>query len=271
MLRVVITSLLAILSFSLSAAGKEVNISGSTSVARIMDILAEEYNNSHGESFVAVQGVGSTAGITLVDKGVAEIGMSSRYLTEGEMSDDLAVIHFAYDGLAVIVNHTNPTENLSRQELYDIYKGKVTNWKQLGGPDRKIAVVTREASSGSRYSFETQLGLIRVIKDKQVSDINPNNLVVNSNSMVKSIVNNNVHAIGFVSEGSVDHSVKELKIDGVEANQQSIASGEYQLARPFILLYKKSEISENGKSFVSFVQSERAKKLISQYGYIPTK
>ncbi|MDG3085584.1 phosphate ABC transporter substrate-binding protein [Vibrio hannami] len=272
MFRLVFSSLLAALTISFAAHAEEINVSGSTSVARVMDVIAEDYNSTHPESYIAVQGVGSTAGVTLVKKGVAEIGMSSRYITEGELSGSDLIIHtFAYDGLAVVVNHANPVEDLSRQQLFDIYKGKITNWTQIGGADKPIAVVTREAASGSRYSFETLLGLTRVIKGKQVSDINPTNLVVNSNSMVKTIITNNPHAIGFVSEGSVDRSVKELKFEGVEATPKTIASGEYKLARPFIILYKEQNITEDALGFVTFIKSNRAKELITQYGYTPTK
>jgi phosphate transport system substrate-binding protein len=247
---------------------KEVNVSGSTSVARLMEVLAEQYNTAQSDTYIAVQGIGSTAGITLVKKGVSEIGMSSRYLTEAEQSSDLTVQPFAFDGLAVIVNHANDIADITREQLYQVYKGNISNWKQLGGSDKPIAVVTREASSGSRYSFESLLGLTKVINDKLVSDINPTNLVVNSNSMVKTIVTNNPHAIGFVSEGSVDRSVKALTFEGVSPNQQHIASGKYELSRPFILLFKTEKISEEGKNFVKYVHSAQAQSFIEQYGYI---
>jgi phosphate transport system substrate-binding protein len=195
--------------------------------------------------------------------------MSSRYLTEREKTEDLTTFPIAFDGLTLIVNHTNSVTNLTRQQVYDIYKGKITNWKALGGPDRRIAVVTREASSGSRYSFESLLGLIKVINDRQVTDINPTNLVVNSNSMVKTIVNHNPHAIGFVSDGSVDASVKELAFEGVEATPENIANRKYELARPFLIFYQQKTLPEGGNEFVDFLHSEQAKKLITQYGYTP--
>ncbi|POB71536.1 phosphate ABC transporter substrate-binding protein, partial [Vibrio vulnificus] len=135
----------------------------STSVARVMDVLAEEFNKSHTDSFIAVQGIGSTAGITMVNKGVVELGMSSRYLTESEKGEDLNVDLIAYDGLAVVINRSNTLSNLTQEQLYNIYKGKITNWKLVGGEDKPIAVVTRETSSGTRYSFESLLGLTRII------------------------------------------------------------------------------------------------------------
>lgn len=259
---------LALLLMAQLAFAQEINVSGSTSVARVMDVLAEDYNASHPDQYVAVQGVGSTAGIALLNKGVADIAMSSRYLTEGEEAENLAVFNIAFDGLAVVINQANDVTNLSREQLYDIYKGNITNWKQLGGADQKIAVVTREASSGSRYSFESLLGLTKVVNGREVSDISPNNLVVNSNSMVKTIVNHNKQAIGFISMGSVDRSVKAMTFEGVPANNQTVASGAYQLARPFIVLYLTDKIKPAAKAFVDYLHSQRAKELVNEYGYI---
>jgi phosphate transport system substrate-binding protein len=253
MFRVALATLLSAAMLIPGVSAKEISVSGSTSVTRVMDVLAEQFNNTHKDTYIAVQGIGSTAGITMVKKGISEIGMSSRYLTEGEKTEDLVTFPIAFDGLAIIVNHSNNLDNITRQQIYDIYKGKLTNWKELGGPDRRIAVVTREASSGSRYSFESLLGLVKVINDRQVSDISPTNLVVNSNSMVKTIVNHNPQAIGFVSGGSVDASVKELAFDGVKATTENIASRKYELARPFLILYKKDNLPKGGSEFIDFL------------------
>ena len=270
MLRFTVATLLAI-AVSLPTIAKEINISGSTSVARVMDVLAEEYNKTHPDDYVAVQGIGSSAGITMVNKGVAEIGMSSRYLTESEKGEDLNVYPIAYDGLAVVVNRTNSVENLSEQQLFDIYKGKIKNWKEVGGADQPIAVVTREASSGSRYSFESLLGLTKIVNDRLVSDISPNNLVVNSNSMVKTIVNHNTRAIGFISVGSVDRSIKAIQLDGIDPTSTNISNHKYKLARPFLVLYKVDKISDAGKGFIAFLRSEQGQKAIAGYGYTPVK
>ncbi|MDF2153420.1 phosphate ABC transporter substrate-binding protein [Vibrio sp. CAU 1672] len=271
MLRFTVAALFAIALSAPGALAKEVNISGSTSVARVMDILAEEYNKAHPEDYIAVQGIGSSAGITMVNKGVVELGMSSRYLTEREKGEDLNVFAIAYDGLAVVVNRSNKIENLTHQQLYDIYKGKITNWKQVGGEEKPIAVVTREASSGSRYSFESLLGLTKIVNNRLVSDIDPHNLVVNSNSMVKTIVNHNPHAIGFISVGSVDHSVKAIMYEGTEPSAKNISNHKYQLARPFLIFYKVGALDESGKRFVAFLKSEQGQNVIINYGYTPVK
>jgi phosphate transport system substrate-binding protein len=271
MFRVVITTLLSIIVLVPGLSAKEINVTGSTSVARVMDVLAEEFNATHEASYIAVQGIGSTAGISMVEKDVAEIGMSSRYLTEGEYNQGFTVFTIAYDGLSVIVNHANPLADISREQLYDIYKGKITNWKQLGGKDLPIAVVTREQSSGSRASFESLLGLTRIVNGHLISDINPTNLVVSSNSMVKTLINHNIQAIGFVSDGSIDSSVKELTLEGIMATPDTISNQQYRLARPFNIFYKKDKISSGALEFIDFLTSDRAMTLIRQYGYTSLK
>ncbi|MGR5206160.1 MULTISPECIES: phosphate ABC transporter substrate-binding protein [Vibrio] len=271
MLRLSMATLFAMVLSLPSAMAKEVSISGSTSVARVMDVLAEKYNKTHPNDYIAVQGIGSSAGITMVNKGVVELGMSSRYLTESEKGEDLNVFPIAFDGLAVVVNRTNSVDNLSEQQLFDIYKGKVNNWKQVGGTDQPIAVVTREGSSGSRYSFESLLGLTKIVNDRLVSDINPNSLVVNSNSMVKTIVNHNPHAIGFISVGSIDRSVKAIQFEGIAPTPNNIAAHKYKLARPFLILYKVDGLDKVGKNFMRFLKSKEGQKAIADYGYTPVK
>jgi phosphate transport system substrate-binding protein len=274
MLRVAFSLLIStlMLSFTMSsqAVAKEITVSGSTSVARIMDVLAEDYNASHSKNYIAVQGIGSTAGITLLKKGVADIAMSSRYLTEGELEEDLSVQLLAFDGLAIVVNLANPVKNLTREQLYKIYKGQITNWKALGGDDQRIAVVTREASSGSRYSFESLLGLTRVVNNRLVSDISASNLVVNSNSMVKTLVNHNTRAIGFISTGSVDQSIKAVTFEGVKSTAENISNGTYQLARPFLIIHYSDKASKAVQDFVTYLQSDRVREMVLNYGYIPS-
>lgn len=269
MFRVLMTLMLSTGLLASHAMANEVNVSGSTSVSRIMDVLAEDYNQTHPESYIAVQGIGSTAGLTLVQKGVIDVAMTSRYLTEREQSENYTVTQLAFDGLTVVVNPANPVDDLTREQLYKIYKGQITNWKELGGQDQTIAVVTREASSGTRYSFESLIGLTKVINDRSVSDINPNNLVVNSNSMVKTLVNHNKQAIGFISTGSVDRSVKAVTFEGVVGDNDTIAKGQYALSRPFLLVYNPEKLTNDAKAFLEFLTSDQAQVLIEEYGYTP--
>ncbi len=265
MFRVALASLLLVLSHT--SAAEQISIVGSTSVSRVMDILAEDYNKTSPVP-VAVQGIGSSAGITLVGKKVSELGMSSRYLTEEETHENLKVVTIAYDGLALVVHHANPVTNLTREQLTDIYHGNITNWKEVGGEDKKIAVVTRETASGTRYSFESLLGLTQIINEKLVSDINHENLVVNSNSMVKTLISNNPHAIGYVSIGSVDASIKPLTFEGVTPSAKTILDKKYELRRPFLVFYDTENVSETSLKFVDYLTTDTAQQIIEQSGYI---
>jgi phosphate transport system substrate-binding protein len=279
-IKLLLTALFINSAISLATTAKEITISGSTSVARLMDVLAEDYNATHPDTYIAVQGVGSTAGITLIKKRVADIAMSSRYLTEQELDKNLVVQLLAYDGLAIVVNLANPVKNLTREQVYKIYKGEITNWKQVGGNDRRIAVVTREASSGSRFSFESLMGLTRVVNNHLVSNISSSNLVVNSNSMMKTLISHNTQAIGFISTGSVDGSIKALTFQGIQPSPENISNGKYKLSRPFLLLHyidegniHKDNIDKDNPSvaaFTEYLKSDHVKALIRQYGYVPT-
>ncbi|KXF83269.1 substrate-binding domain-containing protein [Enterovibrio coralii] len=181
--------------FANAASEERLTLSGSTSVTYLIDVLSEHYEKETGD-IVEVQGTGSSAGILAVTKGISELGMSSRYLKSTEIMPDLETHVIAYDGLTLVVHPENPVKSLTSEQIAKIYRGNITNWNQVGGDDREIAVVSRELASGSRYSFETFMGLTRVYKGEQVSDVSPSLLVVNANSMVKTLVSNNIHAVG---------------------------------------------------------------------------
>lgn len=129
----------------------------------------------------------------------------------------------------------------------------------MGGNDQKIAVVTREASSGTRYSFESLMGLTKTVKDREVSDVAPTALVVNSNSMMKTLVNHNTQAVGFISIGSVDKSVKAIQFEKADPTSDNIAKHTYQLSRPFLILHYSDNADEQTKEFIAFLKSESAK------------
>lgn len=132
----------------------------------------------------------------------------------------------------------------------------------------KIAVVSRENASGSRFSFEDFMGLTQQIKGQTVSDINPQVLVVNTNGTVKSLVSRNKHALGYVSLGSVDDSIKALDFEGVSPTLENLESGKYQISRPFLMLYKEKKIKDSAKAFVDYVTSTSGQGLIEQRGYV---
>ncbi|PQJ62463.1 phosphate ABC transporter substrate-binding protein [Photobacterium angustum] len=269
MLKTVIRLLALSVCISFNVQAKEtVTVVGSTSVSHIMDVLADTYSSTHKNTTIEVQGIGSTAGINAVKQGAAEIGMSSRVISRAELDDNYKAVTIAHDGIALVVNKANPVTNLTREQLIGIYQGKITNWKSINGKDLDMAVVSRENASGSRFSFEHFMGLTKQVSGFTVSNISPRVLVVSTNGMVKSLVSRNEHAIGYVSLGSVDDSVKALSYDNVLPTTANIESGKYKIARPFLLMFKQKDLANDAQQFIKFVLSNQAQSIIKDKGYV---
>jgi phosphate transport system substrate-binding protein len=233
-------------------------VAGSTSVEPFAELLAEEYMSRHPESHIYVQGGGSTAGIEAAITGAANIGMSSRNLIGDEKK--LHAVTIAKDAIAVIVHPSSPIEDLSLDQIREVFSGKITNLKELGGPNRPIDIVTREEGSGTRESFQ------KFVMGKE--DISLGALVQDSNGAVRQVVASNHNAIGYISLGLVNEQVRALKISGVKPNLTEIDNGKYTLVRPFLFIFKEEPLGE-AKSFLEFVLSPLAQKLLLQEGLVP--
>ncbi|MEG1310702.1 MAG: substrate-binding domain-containing protein, partial [Romboutsia sp.] len=136
----------------------KVTISGSTSVGPVMEVIAEEFQAKNEGITVEIQQVGSSAGIKNTIEGTSEIGMSSRDIKDEEKSAGLKETEIALDGISLITNKNNEVKNLTLQQVKDIYTGKVTNWKEVGGKDAPIVVLSREDGSGTRDGFQEKVG-----------------------------------------------------------------------------------------------------------------
>ena len=246
-----------------SAKETKVTISGSTSVGSPMEKLAEAFEDKNSGVKVEVQQLGSSAGIKNAIEGVSEIGMSSRDLKDEEKSSGLKETIIATDGIAVITNKANKVTDLTLDQVKDIYTGKITNWKEVGGEDAPIVVVSREDGSGTRDGFQEKVGFEseELIKDAQISDGSGN---------IKSTVEGNVNAIGYISFGYVDEAVNAVKVDGVEINHETVANNEYVIARPFILVNKDC-ISDNAQALIDFILSDEGQSILEEKGFIRVK
>ncbi len=233
-------------------------VAGSTSVQPFAELLAEEYMPRHPETHIYVQGGGSTAGIEAAITGAANIGMSSRNLIGDEKK--LYTVTIAKDAIAIIVHPVNPIENLSLDQARDIFAGKIENWKVLGGRDHPIDIVTREEGSGTRESFQ------KFVMRKE--DISLGALVQDSNGAVRQVIATDPNAIGYMSLGLVNDQVKALKISGVEPSLKNVYNGEYTLVRPFLFVFN-AEPAGPTKSFLDFVLSPPAQKLLLKEGLVP--
>jgi len=233
-------------------------VAGSTSVEPFAELLAEEYMSHHPQSHIYVQGGGSTAGIEAVMTSAANIGMSSRNLIGDEKK--LYVVTIAKDAIAIIVNPKNPVQDLSLDQIRQVFSGNISNWKEVGGPSRPIVLVTREEGSGTRESFQ------KFVMGKE--DIDLGALVQDSNGAVRQVVGSNHDAIGYISLGLVNDQVKALKISGVDPNLTDIDRGKYTLVRPFLFVFKEEPKGE-AKSFLEFVLSPSAQEVLLKEGLVP--
>lgn len=247
-----------------AAASKEtatISVSGSTSVGPSMEKIAERFEKANEGVSVEIQQIGSSAGIKNAIDGVSEIGMASRDLKEEEKSAGLQETKIAIDGIAVITNKNNPVKNLTTDQVKDIYTGKITNWKEVGGNDAPIVVVSREEGSGTRDGFQEIVGFesTELLKDAQVSDGSGN---------IKSTVEGNENSIGYISFGYVDDAINALKVNDVEPTADNVTNSSYPIARPFLLVDKQDGLSENGKKLIDFVLSEEGQQIMEDEGFI---
>jgi phosphate transport system substrate-binding protein len=232
-------------------------IAGSTSVQPFAEVLAQDYMASHPGVTIDVQGGGSAAGIMATQSGTTDIGMSSRNLQGNETS--LWSIEIARDGLAIIINPKNPIVNLTLQQVADIYDGKITNWSELGGKKSDIDVFTREDGSGTRSSFES------LVMGK--NQIMARAMVENSNGAIRQLVADDAAAIGFISLGLVDNTVKAVELDDIVPSREHVVDGTYNLSRPFLFLTLK-EPTGLVKDFIDFTMSSEGQKILYDQGLI---
>ena len=241
-----------------------VSLNGSTSMEPFVNGLSEAIREVYPNLVLEPQFTGSGAGIEAVTNGTADIGNSSRSLTDEEKAGGLEENIVAIDGIAVIVHPDNDVEDLTTDQLKKIYTGEITNWSEVGGVDEAIVVVGREAGSGTRGAFEEILGVEDACKYAQ--ELNETGAVVAKGGETEG-------AIGYVSLDNVKDSVKALKLDGVEASEETIKDGSYSLQRPFVMATKGkiSEQSEAVQAIFEFIDSEAGQKVIEQVGLVSAK
>lgn len=238
-------------------------LAGSTSVQPFAELLAEEYAREHpSEPVINIQGGGSTAGIEAALSGTADVGMSSRALREAELAQGLSRQPIAYDAIAVVVHLDNPVSSLTSEQVRQIFAGELTNWNQLGGPERPITLITREEGSGTRGAFEELL-----MQDSRISD---RALRQDSNGAVRVIVHSDPAAIGYMSLGIVGTFVKPVALDGVQPTTRAAIEGQYPLVRPFLFVWR-GELSPPARRFVDYCLSPSAQAILSGEGLIPVE
>ena len=250
------------------SAKETISAVGSSSVTPLMEVFSETYMKNNSSVFIEVQGPGSSAGVKAAKNGSADLGMSSRNLKDSEKEPALKELTIALDGIAVVVNPKNDLQALTAEQVTSIYKGEITNWKEVGGADKPIVAITRDTASGTRGAFEDIMKLKKKISGKKVSAISQRAQVANGNGALKTMVASNPYAIGYISLGTVDSSVNALPIDGIQASVDNVKNGSYKVARPFLVLYKEGKPSAETQKFLDWMLTDEAQALVDQKGYI---
>lgn len=238
-----------------------VTIAGSTSVQPISEELASAFMGLNSGVRIEVSGGGSSAGVKAADSGAADIGAASRELKAEESGVTGIVI--AIDGIAVIIHPENPLSDLSFEQIQAIFRGEITNWSEVGGPNNNIVVVNREEGSGTRGAFHEI-----VVGDK--NDFASTAIIQNSTGAVREAVSNDVNAIGYVSLGGINDSIKPVKVNGVEPTVEKVKAKEYPVARPFNYVVKKgAQLSNEAQAFVDFILSDDGQAIVEENGLVP--
>jgi phosphate transport system substrate-binding protein len=231
--------------------------SGSTTVQPLAEKLAAAFKANNPDVNIVIQGGGSSVGIKAANDGTVDIGAASRELKSDE--PNLVKHLLARDGIAIIVPPSNPLTNLTKDQVIAIFAGNITNWSQVGGQNKAIDVVAREEGSGTRTAFEELVMGKALIKSDAI--LQP------SNGAVKTAVSSDPQAIGFISFGYIDSSVKALAINGVAATEENAKSGSYPIIRPLYFL-TKTQPTGLAKDFIDFCTGTEGQKIVAEEGYI---
>ena len=233
---------------------------GSTSMKNVIAALTEGFAEVEPGVTVSYDPTGSGAGITGAADKTLDIGLSSRALKDDEKADvDGTTI--ALDGIAIIVNNASKVEDLTVDQLKQMFTGEITNWAEVGGDDGEIVLIGREAGSGTRDGFES----IVDVKDscKYAQELTATGAVI-------SAVEANPLAIGYASLSAVGDTVKMVTVGGVECSEETVKDGSYEVQRPFVFVTNKSvTLSEQAQAFFDFATSADAADLIRTAGAVP--
>ncbi len=234
---------------------------GSTSMEKVIGALGEAFMEANPDTTFTYNPTGSGSGIQAVQEGRCDIGLSSRALKDAEKEAGLTETVLAYDGIAMIVNPANPVEDLSLEQIADIYTGKITNWSEVGGNDSQIVLIGREAGSGTRGGFEEIVGVVDACQYRQE---------LSSTGDVITTVAQNPDAIGYASLAAVKDTVKALKVAGVTPTEATVKDGTYTIQRPFVLATKTGEkLNDVAQAFFDYATSADAGEIIAAAGAVP--
>lgn len=245
-----------------TTSGEPVTAVGSTALQPLVEQAAKDFMAKNQGVQIQVQGGGSGTGLSQVASGAATIGNSDIFAEEkqGIPANELKDHKVAVVGMAAAVSPQVTVDNLSKQQLIDIFTGKITNWKEVGGPDLKVTLVNRPKSSGTRATFHKF-----ALDGKEEAE----GITEDSSGTVRKIIAETPGAIGYLALSYINDTVKPLKLDGVEANAENIATNKYPVWA-YEHMYTKGEPTGNAKAFLDYILSEETQqKTVKDLGFLP--
>ncbi len=250
-----------------AAEQEQIQITGSTTVGPIADAFVEAFKTIAPKTEITVTKSGSGNGAKALVDGTCQIATLSRFMKPEEFKKAvdngiMPVAHVvAMDGVAMVVHPSNPIKDLTKEQIQKIYTGKVTNWKQLGGPDKEIVKISRDTSSGTFETFHK----LAMEGEKIVGA-----KMVGSNPEMHKAVSGNTAAVGYLGLGFVDAKVKALTVEGVTPKEKTIVSGKYPISRPlFMFTNGYPKLGSTVHAFVTFYLTEKGQEIVREKGFIP--
>jgi len=264
----VLISLLLLFNVSPVNGAEKIVIDGSTTVGPIAKAFAEYYMSVNKDVNITVSESGSGNGAKSLINSVCDIADMSRFMKEKEFAAAVEkgvypTFHVvALDGLPILVHPSNPVKSLTLEQVKDIYLGKITNWKQVGGPDTKIVMISRDTNSGTYETFEK-----KVMNKAKIAE---GCEYVGSNGAVRARVQSTPAAIGYAGLGFVDKTVKALTINGVYPSKKTVISGTYPIARPlFMVTNGYPKMGSHVYQFITTYLSPKGQEIINRIGFVP--
>jgi phosphate transport system substrate-binding protein len=241
-------------------ASRTITEAGSTTVQPVAEKLAAAFMQKNPDVTITIQGGGSSVGIKSAADGTVDIGAASRELKSDEPK--LVTHLLARDGIAIIVHPSNAVTGLTKEQVVKIFAGEITNWSQVGGSSGTITVISREEGSGTRGAFEEMIMGTTLITE--------NAILQPSNGALRTAVSTTPLAIGFLSLGYIDNTIKALAIDGVACTVENCKTGKYPIVRPLFFLTKEQPVGLV-KEFIDFCLGSEGQKIVEQEGYLSAK
>lgn len=248
-------------------------LAGSTTVQPLAEKAGEAFMDVNPDVTIEVQGGGSSVGITAAADGTADIGNISREVKKEELeaNPEFQVFTVAKDGIAIVVNPDVKLENLTKEQVRDIFSGKITNFKEVGGPDAPITVASREEGSGTRGAFQELVMQHKDASGNKVEDeIVATAILQNSNGALRTTIAETPNSIAYLSFGYLDDSIVTVNIEGIEATVENVLNSTYPISRPLNMI-TNGDPNPLAKAFIDFLFSDEGQAIAVEEGFITIK